>query len=69
MNKRVYSLNLASYLRMKGHQYEICDDEERNLKYFMFDEDLTEEIQNYKKDKELQSFIINFKMIKNEIHM
>lgn len=66
--KRVYSLNLASYLKMKGYEYKICNDKEKNLKYFVFDEDLSKEIEKYKNNNELQNFIKNFKDIKREVH-
>lgn len=67
--KRVYSLNLASFLKMKGYKYKIYDDEERKLKYFVFNEDLSKEIEEYKNNNELQDFIKNFKDIKREAHM
>lgn len=66
--KRVYSLNLASFLKMKGYKYKIYDDKEKNLKYFVFDEDLSKEIEKYKNNNELQNFIKNFKDIKREVH-
>lgn len=67
MAKRIYSLNLATYLKMKGYEYEIHEDKKKNIKYFVFKDDLTDEINNYKNNKELQSFICNFKEIKKEL--
>lgn len=67
--RRVYSINLASYLSSRGYNYTIHDDEkETGLKYFVFKDDVTQDIIEYKKNKQLQNFIRCFREIKEELH-
>lgn len=68
--RRVYSINLASYLSAKGYTYKVGKDEEKEgLYYFVFAEDLTELIDEYKSNRVLQDFILSYRDIKKKLHI
>ncbi len=70
MDKRkIYSLNLAAYIYKSGREYTVHNDlEKEGLKYFTFKEDVTEIIEQYKQNRELQEFIRCYKKVKEDIH-
>lgn len=72
--KKIYSLNLISFLRSKGHkELEIGCNEENGKAYYVFEEldaitNLIKEYKNPKVEVVLHDFVANFKNIKKEIH-
>ncbi|CAK7084308.1 DUF5659 domain-containing protein [Tissierella sp.] len=68
-NRKIYSLNLAAYIYKSGMEYTVHKDlEKEGLKYFSFNTDVTEVIEEYKQNRELQDFIRCYKKIKDDIH-
>lgn len=71
--KKIYSLNLISYLRTKGFkEINIDRDGESGNIFFVFEEssEITNSIKEYKKPEitiNLHDFVANFKNIKKEI--
>lgn len=73
--KRIYSLNLISYLRTKGYkEVGVFQDEENGKYYYSFEESesILESIKEYKNPNaqvNLHEFIANFKSIKKDIYL
>jgi hypothetical protein len=68
MDKRIYSLNLVAYLKMNGFdEVKIGIDEVNSKVYYVFDEDLSNEIERYKGSIELQNFLHSFKLVRSAI--
>lgn len=66
---RMYSLNLAAYVIMKTNgyvDYEIKLDEENGTCYYVFREDISDIIQEYKVS-EIQKFLDSYRMVRNDI--
>lgn len=67
--RKIYSLNLASFISSKGYKYTIHDDTEKEgLKFFVFEEDVSQIIDEYKKSDEIQDFIRCYKKVKEDVH-
>lgn len=72
--KRIYSLNLISYLRTKGFtETGIHKDEENGKYYYTFEDsqDVVDAILEYKSpnaEVNLHNFIVSFKAIKRDIY-
>lgn len=67
--RKIYSLNLAAFALSKNYTYAVHNDlEKEGLRYFVFKEDITEIIERYKQNRELQDFIRCYKKIKEDIH-
>ncbi|WIV10529.1 DUF5659 domain-containing protein [Proteiniborus sp. MB09-C3] len=67
--RKIYSLNLAAHALAKGYSYTIHKDTEKEgLKYFVFDDDITDIIDEYRQDEALQKFIRCYKKVKEDVH-
>ena len=64
--KRVYSLNLASYLRLKNHKEEYIANDENGKVYFVFG-DAEKDVQAYREDELIQGFIREYKRVRDDI--
>lgn len=72
MSKRIYSLNLVSYLNSKGiNEKEIqIDENKQNKVFFIFKEtaEVAQAIKEYKNNNELKKFLNCYKQIKEKIN-
>lgn len=67
-NRRLYSLNLVAYLYSKGYQASVIGrDEVTSKAFFIFSQDLTDVIKQYKLNRELQLFLHSFNILRAEI--
>lgn len=68
--RRVYSINLASFLASRGYTYVVKKDEDKeDLYFFVFKQDLTELIVEYKNNFVLQDFIRSYRDVKKKLHI
>jgi hypothetical protein len=66
--KKIYSLNLAAWLVSQGYNYHLHEDEDTPGKYyFVFENDVTEAKEEYKRNRGLQKFLNTYKQLKKEI--
>lgn len=67
--KRIYSLNLISYLKSRGFEEVDVRKDEENKVYYIFQEDesIAEAIRSYKEDLMLGRFIRTFRDVKKKV--
>ena len=63
--RRIYSLNLASWLRLRHTEKCILRDDEGKA-YFVF-EDAEEDVKAYRECELIQSFIREYKRVRNDV--